>query len=217
MTALRSTALGVFALLTLAFTALPASAQALYAAGKHYDILEAPVTTNDPSKVEVVEVFWYGCPHCYHFEPLLTKWKEQQQDDVDFVSYPAIWNKKMELHALMFFTAQALGVMDKVHEPIFKAMVIERKRLDSPKKIEELFAGYGVSSEDFQKAFNSFGVKGKAKTAAKRSREYKITGTPEMVVNGKYRVSASMAGGQAQMLKVVDFLVEKERRKIPVS
>lgn len=182
-----------------------------YQAGKHYALLKQPVRTRDSDKIEVVELFWYGCPHCYHFEPLIKAWKAKNADDVDFWQSPAVWNNKMKLHAQAFFAAEALGVLDKLHEPIFTALVVERKRLDSPKQIEDLFANYGVSREDFNKAFNSFGVTSQVKQADARARSYQITGTPELVVNGKYRVAAGMAGGQAEMLKVTDFLIAKER------
>lgn len=182
-----------------------------YQAGKHYTVLEQPVRTRDSDKVEVVELFWYGCPHCYHFEPLIKAWKSKAPDYVDFWQSPAVWNNKMKLHAQAFFAAKALGVLDKLHEPIFTALVVERKRLASPGEIASLFANYGVSEDDFNKAFNSFGVTSQVKQADARARSYQITGTPELVVNGKYRVSAGMAGGQAEMLKVTDFLIAKER------
>lgn len=187
------------------------AAKEQFQAGKHYTVLSQPVRTRDSDKVEVVELFWYGCPHCYHFEPLVKAWKAKQSEDVDFWQSPAVWNNKMKLHARAFFAAKALGQLDKLHEPIFTALVVERKRLDSPGQIEALFANYGIKGEDFNKAFNSFGVTSQVKQADARARSYQITGTPELVVNGKYRVSAGMAGGQAEMLKVVDFLVAKER------
>lgn len=199
------------ALLALSPTVFAQSAPATYEAGKHYEILAQPVHTHDSSKIEVVELFWFGCPHCYHFEPLIKAWKEQQAADVDFWQSPAIWNKTMQIHAQAFYTALALGVEEQLHAPIFTTLVVERKRLDDRDAIEELFANYHVDREKFKQAFNSFGVNSQVKQADARARSYHITGTPEMVVNGKYRVSAGMAGGQAEMLNVVDFLVAKER------
>ncbi len=187
------------------------AAEAQYKEGQHYQVLSQPVRTRDSDKIEVVELFWYGCPHCYHFEPLVKKWKQNQGDDVDFWRSPAIWNDRMKLHARAFFTAKALGVLDQVHEPLFTTLVVERKRLDSADKIEDLFAKHGVDREKFRDTFNSFGVNSQVTQAGARARSYKITGTPELVVNGKYRVAAGMAGGQAEMLEVADFLVKKER------
>lgn len=193
---------------------LPAVASAQpekYMAGTNYTVLEKPVRTRDASKVEVVEVFWYGCGHCYHFEPLIKQWHSRQGETVDFWQSPAMWNGPMKTHAQMYFTAQALGVSDKLHDAIFTAMNVENKRMVNPQEIEDFFAGYGVDRAAFNKAFKSFSVTSQVKQAEARARAYKISGTPEMVVNGKYRVDARLAGGQAQMLEVVDFLVAKEQ------
>ena len=182
-----------------------------YIAGKHYALLETPVRTRDSEKVEVVEVFWYGCSHCYSFEPLVEQWHKNQGEDVDFWTSPAMWNSAMEIHAKAFFTAQVLGVSEKLHMPLFTTLVVERKKLSSEAQVQALFTDYGVEAEAFSKAFNSFGVSSQVKQADARARSYKVSGTPEMVVNGKYRVTATMAGGQAAMLEVVSFLVDKER------
>ncbi len=196
--------------LVLMMTSVFATAQEPVA-GKNYVVLDQPVRTRDSSKVEVVEMFWYGCGHCYNFEPLIKQWKKRKPDYVDFQQSPAMWNATMKTHAAMFFTAEVLGVMDKLHDPIFTSMNVERKRLANAGEIEDLFADYGVDREEFRKTFKSFSVNSMVKQADARARSYKISGTPEIVVNGKYRISARLAGGQAQMLKVVDFLVEKER------
>jgi thiol:disulfide interchange protein DsbA len=117
----------------------------------------------------------------------------------------------MELHARAFYTAQALGVLDKVHGSMFAAMNVERKRLGSPDEIAELFVAQGVSRADFDKAFKSFGVDSLVKQANARARGARITGTPELMVAGKYRINTRKAGSQAEMLKIAEFLVEKER------
>jgi thiol:disulfide interchange protein DsbA len=182
-----------------------------YIAGQQYDVIDTPVRTRDSNKIEVVEIFWYGCPHCYNFEPLVVQWQKNQQDDVDFWSSPAMWSNTMKLHAQAFYTAQALDVADKLHMPLFTTLIVERKPLSSEAQIQALFTDYGVEAEAFSKAFNSFGVSSQVRQADARARSYQITGTPEMVVNGKYRVTASKAGSQAKMLEVVDYLVSKER------
>ena len=130
---------------------------------------------------------------------------------MDFWQSPAMWNAPMKLHAQAYYTAQALGVLEKVHNPMFSALNVDRAPLRSQKAIADLFAQNGVAREEFNKAFNSFGVKSQVRQADARARSYKITGTPEIVVNGKYLVSSRMSGGQAEMLKIVDFLVAKER------
>ena len=117
----------------------------------------------------------------------------------------------MELHAKAYYTADVLGVMDTMHLVIFQAMNVDRKRLSSEAEIGKLFAEHGVSEEDFSKAFNSFGVSSQARQASADARAAKITGTPEMMVNGKYRISTRKVGSQANMLKLADYLIEKER------
>jgi len=182
-----------------------------FSEGTHYDLIVPAVRTADPGKIEVVEFFWYGCGHCYNFEPLVGQWKKSLAEDVAFRASPAVWNKPMELHAKMFYVAEVLGVFDKMHPVLFQAMNVDKKRLGSEDEVAALFAANGVPEEDFNKALSSFGVGSQAQQAVSRARAAKITGTPEMMVNGKYRVSTRKAGNQLNMLKVVDFLIEKER------
>lgn len=194
----------------LVLTPLLATAQN-YVEGENYDLISPAVRTADPARIEVVEFFWYGCGHCYNFEPLITAWKKTLADDVDFQGSPAIWNKPMELHARAFYTAQVLGVFDTMHPALFQAMNVDHKKLASEDEIQALFVANGVAAEDFSKAFNSFGVSSQVKQAAARAKAAKITGTPALMVDGKYHVSTRKAGNQADMLKVSDFLIEKER------
>ena len=182
-----------------------------YTAGTHYDVIAPVVRTADPDKIEVAEFFWYGCGHCYSFEPALQQWKKTLADDVVFVGVPAIWNDKMSLHAAAYYTAETLGVLDTMHDVIFQAMNVDRKRLANQAEIEALFTANGVSAEDFNKTFKSFGVGSQVRQAGSLAKAAKITGTPALVVDGKYHVSARKSGSQADMLKVVNFLIEKER------
>ena len=182
-----------------------------YEAGQQYDLITPPVRAVDPSKIEVAEFFWYGCGHCYNFEPALEQWKKKLPEDVTFRGIPAVWQDKMELHAKAFYTAQALGVLDTMHPVIFQAMNVDRKPLASQAEIAALFVANGVSEEDFNKAFDSFGVNSQVRQAISIGKAAQITGTPALMVNGKYHVSGRKAGTQAEMLEVVDFLIEQER------
>ena len=128
-----------------------------FVAGEHYDVISPALRTADPDKIEVVEFFAYSCGHCYNFEPLVKKWKTGLADDVDFQQSPAIWASQMEPHAKAFYTAKALGVLDKVHDALFAAMHVDRKRLGSEAEIRQIFVDSGVAGEDFDKAFRSFG------------------------------------------------------------
>ncbi len=179
--------------------------------GTHYDVITPAIRTANPDKIEVAEFFWYGCGHCYTFEPLIGQWKKTLAEDVEFRGSPAIWNQQMELHARAYYAADVLGVLDTMNLVVFQAMNVDGKRLGSEEEIVELFAAHGVDEAEFTKAFNSFGVSSQVRQANARARAAKITGTPEMMVNGKYRISTRKAGNQANMLKIADFLVAKER------
>ena len=189
-----------------------------YVARTHYTELQAPVNTNDSSKVEVLEAFWYGCSHCFRFEPLIANWEATAGEDVDFVRFPAMWNALMEIHAQVYYTAEAMDALDTVHEPVFNAINIEGNRLQNENQIGALFAKYGISEEDFSKAFNSFTVRTKVNQAKQRMQAYEIRSTPNMIVNGKYLVATGeTVRTQAEMLEVVDFLIEKERQQLSNS
>jgi thiol:disulfide interchange protein DsbA len=199
------------ATLALQFVVVAAQAQGeRYVAGEDYDVISPAIRSSDDA-IEVTEFFWYGCGHCYNFEPQLVQWKKGLADDVVLTGSPAMWNGLMEVHARAYYAAEALGVLDAVHLPLFQAINVDRKRLATEDELADLFAANGVSREDFTKAFNSFGVTSQSKQANARARAAKITGTPEMMVAGKYRISTRKAGSQANMLKIADFLIEKER------
>ncbi len=198
----------------LVFAPLLATAQTggtSYVEGENYDLITPPVRTANPDKIEVVEFFWYGCGACYRFEPVIGAWKKNLADDVEFRGSPAMWKKLMELHARTYYAAEVLGVLDKMNPILFQAMNVDGKRLSTEAEIQELFVANGVAADDFSKAFKSFGVSSQVTQAASRARAAKITGTPALMVNGKYHVSTRKAGSQAGMLKVADFLIEKER------
>jgi len=184
-----------------------------YVAGTHYDVLSAPVRTVDANKIEVVEAFWYGCPHCFSFEPLIVDWAENIPEDVNFVRFPAMFNSLMKIHAQIFFTAENRSALDLVHDSVYQALILENRELQTESQIEDFFADSGVDREDFRAAFDSFSVRTKLQQAEQRMRDYDLRGTPSMIVNGKYRVmTGSAVKTQQEMLQVVDFLIDKERK-----
>ena len=183
-----------------------------FVAGTHYQEIANPVNTNDSSKVEVIEAFWYGCSHCFRFEPLIADWEDNTPDYVDFVRFPALWNGLMKVHAQVYYAAEALESLDVLHEQIFNAINVERNMLQNEDQIGDLFEQHGVSQSDFESAFNSFSVRTKVNQAEKRMTDYGIRSTPNMIVNGKYLVATGEnVRTQQEMLDIVDFLVEKER------
>jgi thiol:disulfide interchange protein DsbA len=186
-------------------------AQEQFIEGQHYQVIEKPVRTADPSKIEVTEVFWYGCPHCNTFRPVFEQWKKQQDNSIHIERSPAMWNKAMVVHARIFYTAKTLGILDDIHKDIFDAMHIQSKRLLKEAEIYVLFKKHGVAKEMFNKVFASFGVNSLVQQADARARSYGITGTPEVIVNGKYRTSGRMAGSSDSVFKVIEYLIAKEK------
>ena len=182
-----------------------------YKAGVDYEVLPQAVRTANPNKIEVNEVFAYSCSHCYDFEAVLHPWEETLADDVDMQRTPAVWQPAMEVYARAYYSALALKVLDKVHMPIFEAIHVRKEAVRTEQDMARFFIAAGIDSVKFTQVFNSFGVKSMAKQGTSRMRSYRTQGTPEMVVNGKYRISSRMTGGFDGMLKVADFLIAKER------
>lgn len=186
-----------------------------YEEGTHYAVLEVPVKTRNPDMVEVTEYFSYGCPHCYSFEPLIQQWKEALPADVEFNRTPAIWRVTgYELYARTYYTALALGVLEEVHVPLFNAIHGERRRILDLEAMAGFMAEHGVDPVEFIKTYtDSFGVKAQYQQAIARQRIYRSGGVPALIVNGKYRVEASMVGNSnVGMLEVADYLIAKERQ-----
>jgi protein dithiol oxidoreductase (disulfide-forming) len=159
----------------------------------------------------VVELFWYGCPHCYQFEPTLEPWIAQLPEDVNFVRIPALFGGLWNLHGQMYITLEAMGVAPKVHDAVFKAIHQENKKLKSPEEMADFLADQGIDKDKFLGTYNSFAVKGQMEKAKKLGQAYQISGVPTLVVNGKYRFDISSSGGPEQALQVADFLINKER------
>lgn len=201
-------------LLTALFSfAASVSAQpARYVAGTHYVELPDPVRTADPNKIEVTEIFWYGCAHCYAFEPLIGAWESGLPSDVAFVRSPGIWSSMMQIHAQVYYAAEALDVFDEVHSAAFDEIHQKGNYLQTEDQVKAFFLSKGVDPAEFDKTWNSFSVSSAVKKAETRMGDYGIQSVPNMVVNGKYRVSiGDGVTSQAEMLRVVDFLVETER------
>lgn len=185
--------------------------------GVHYVELEVPVKIRGNGKIQVAEYFSYGCPHCYQFEPLIAAWHERLPEDVEFIRTPAVWNRDYQVYAQTYVTLESLGVLEQVHVPIFNAIHGERQRLNTPGQMAQFLSGYGVNPEDFAKAYNSFGIRAALQQADSAGRSYRSTGVPAIVVNGRYRTEGSMAGSNANMLRVTDFLIEKERQRLAAA
>lgn len=175
-----------------------------------YDPVTPPQPVQNPGKIEVIEFFWYGCPHCYHLEPAMTEWLKNKPANVEFIRQPAVFSELWGKHAKAFFTAEVLGVSDKVHADFFDAIQNRKEKLLTEDELQKFFAAHGVKEEDFRNAYNSFAVYTKLRQAEGMGQRYGITGVPTLIVNGKYRVSASSAKSQDNMLTVTNELIKQE-------
>lgn len=204
--------LSLLLLLSMPLSIAQAAEDDSFAEGIDYELIVPAQPGGSGGTVEVTELFWYGCPHCYVFEPTVRDWLADKPDYVEFTRLPAIFTSpRWELHARAFYTAEVLGVFDKMHPVIFHTLHEKKQRLDSKGDLAELFAEHGVSEEEFNGAFDSFAVQSGVRRAADLTKRYGIDGVPTMVVNGKYRVDGPIAGTYDRLIKIVNFLISKER------
>jgi protein dithiol oxidoreductase (disulfide-forming) len=187
------------------------TAHAEFEAGKQYVELNKPVQVAKPGKIEVVELFWYGCGHCYQFESTLNPWVEQLPEDVNFVRIPALFGGMWNVHGQLFITLEAMKAEHQVHAAVFDGIHKQGKKLATPEEMADFLAGEGIDKDAFLKTYNSFGVKSQLEKAKKLAMAYQISGVPVMVVNGKYRFDIGSSGGPQQVLQVADHLIGKER------
>ena len=187
------------------------TAQAAEAPAAPYVELTNPVPVAVPGKIEVVELFWYGCPHCYAFEPKVNPWAEKLPSDVNFVRIPAMFGGAWDIHGQLFLTLEAMGVESKVHSAVFEAIQVEKKRLTTPEEMAEFVTTQGIDKDKFLATYNSFAIKGQINKARELAKKYEISGVPTMIVNGKYRFDVGSAGGAEQALQLADKLIDKER------
>lgn len=189
-----------------------ATANARFRAGQHYDVLTpAQPTSVAPGKVEVAEVFWYGCPHCYSLEPYIQRWEQSGKPPAaELVRLPASLNPSWQPHARLYYAAKALGVLEEAHTDIFRAIHVERKPLNTEEAMLELLGQYDVSEDDAREALTSFAVETEVRRADTLTRRYRLTGVPAVVVNGKYVSGVEKVGTPEALLELVNFLVAKE-------
>lgn len=179
--------------------------------GIDYELIVPAQPGGTDGTVEVKELFWYGCPHCYTFEPKVQAWLANKPDYAEFSRLPAIFsNPRWELHARMFYAAEVLGVFDKMHPIMFHVIHNKHEQLDSEDKIAKLFAEHGIPEDKFREAFASFAVQSDIRRAADLTQRYGISGVPTIVVNGKYRVDGPIAGTYDRLIEILNYLVQKE-------
>ncbi|MFN5011846.1 MAG: thiol:disulfide interchange protein DsbA/DsbL [Gammaproteobacteria bacterium] len=231
--ALRS-ASALVAVVALAFAAPQAAAQAAakpaaapaanplakWQSGRHYRVLSPAVPTGAaPGKVEVVEVFWYGCGACYILDPQLESWKRTKPAAAEFTRVPVTWNDSAKRHAKLFYTLQSLKQLDRLHTKVFDSIhrggnaLVGRDDASSLAAQRDWAKANGVDATAFTNTWNSMAVDVKVRQADDLVRRYRAEGTPYMVVNGRYATDVSMAGGVPQMLELINALIAAETRR----
>ena len=182
-----------------------------FIAGKHYHVISPAVATDaEAGSVEVVELFWYGCPHCFEFEKFLKDWKQNKAEKIKFVQMPAVLNRNWEPHARAFYALETMGEIERLHTVIFEAIHAQGRRLRDVNSIARFLAQHGINEEEFKKAYNSFYAETKVKRSSQLVRQYGTSAVPTVIINGKYRTTASDAGGYDKMLELIDYLAEQE-------
>lgn len=186
------------------------SAMSVAFAGDGYEEIDNPKKRGDTDRVEVLEYFWFGCPHCFAFEPTINDWAASKPDYVDFVREAPPLNPSWTAHSKAFYAAQLLGVTEQFFEQFFDAIHVEKKRLNSPKQIAKFAGSLGLDEKKFLKTMNSFAVDAKIRRAMEMARADGISSVPSIIVNGKYRTSGSVAGSNQQVIEVIRRLTASE-------
>jgi len=183
--------------------AIHAADPPLFQEGKDYVRVSTPVPPATPGKVEVVEMFWYGCPHCYDLEPVAEEWLKRKPENVVFMRVPVAFGATWEPGARAYYAAEALGVLDKLHPALFDAFH-KRRKLSTEDELATFFAEHGVDQEAFRKAYKSFQTETQLRRGNQLAQRYGLKGVPAVIVNGKYDIRSP------RMFEVVDFLIARE-------
>lgn len=180
--------------------------------GEHYKTYDKPLSYSDGDKIKVLEFFWYGCPHCYSFEPHINSWKKTKSANVEFVRVPAIFRPDWEIQARTYYALSNMKIIEGIHGKIFDAIHKDRNKLNKLDQMLDFLVNNGVNKEKFMNEYNSFAVDSMVRKAKKKQRLYEITSVPAVAVNGKYLTGGQMAGSYENMIKVLSHLIEKERK-----
>ena len=182
-----------------------------FSEGVHYRPVTPQVpTSTQEGTVEVVELFWYGCPHCFDLEPYIAKWLKTKPETIEFIRLPATLNPRWITHARTFYALELMGTLEQIHPKLYSAIHNQGRKLKSLQSVTRFLDQQGVDEDSFLAAYNSLAVETKLRRAMQLNKQYAATGVPAAVVNGKYLTSVSMAGGYDQLFKVVEFLANKD-------
>jgi len=182
----------------------------LQAESSGYETLSPAQPTQNQDKIEIIEFFWYGCPHCYSLEPLIEKWLKTKPDNVEFIRQPAIFSDVWGKHAKAYFVAEALGVTDKIHTDFFDAIQNKKQKLTSEDQLAKFFVAHGVDEKKFRNTFNSFLIDAKVRQAKAMGPRYGLSGVPAIIINGKYKTNGPIAKSHENMIEVMNKLIKQE-------
>ena len=191
--------------------ALPAVAQQPFA------VLSPPQPAEGGGKIEVIEFFWYGCPHCYSLEPEVNAWAKKQAADVVFKRVHAVPNEQWRQAASIFYTLEAMGLLEQYHQKVFDAFHKDNKNLANERIRDEWLQANGIDLKKYKEVEKSFSVATKLNRARQMTENYKVDGVPRIFVNGKYYTAAEFAGSNSRIFTVVDQLVAQERKAMPAA
>ena len=175
-----------------------------------YEVLQPPQLTETGDRIEVVDVFWYGCPHCYTFLPLMEAYDAIKPDHVEIRRLPAVFRESWVDHARAYYTSLLLGVSAKTHRALFEEIHEHRNPTGHKEALVAFFERQGVDRTEFEKTYDSFAVESMVRKSILMQQRYGITGTPSVIVNGKYRVTGRLAGSYNNVIAVVMALVGRE-------
>ena len=185
-------------------------AQQAYVEGVDYKVISPSVRTSNPDKVVVTEIFWYGCPHCFRFEPYIEHWVKSIPDGVVFEQVPSVLNPSWSTHARTFYALKLMGVQEQVHKKLFDTIHVKRKRLNSIDQLASFVADQGLDEKLFRDSYASFPVDTQIRKSSQIEKRYGHNGVPAIIINGKYQLSGSMAGSNDRLIKIMDYLVAQE-------
>lgn len=205
---------GSFQLTATASLALASARTVLAQAHSGYEVINPPLNTRNSEKVEVLEYFWFGCPHCFAFEPSINNWAENKPEYIDFIREAPPLNPSWEPHSRAFYAAELMGVTERFFEPMFNGIHRDRRNLRDSDAIASFAGELDIDADRFRKTMDSFAVNTRMKQSMNMAKMSKVTGVPTIIINGKYRTGGTLAGGHEAIIRVINELSTQEQALI---
>ncbi len=203
-------ALVLIAAAFFSFTTFAAPADEAFE-GNEYAVLKTPHAVATGKKIEVLEFFWYRCPHCFHLEPGLEKWLKTLPGDAQIRRVPAVFRPDWMPGAKLYYTLEQMGLLERLHGKVFNAYHVQNLDLNNPAVLGDWIAKQGVDRKKFESVYNSFSTQSRAMQGGKLASEYSINGVPAFIIDGKYTSTVSMTGSEARLFEVLDQLIARAR------